>query len=173
MELYYSLEEKYIQAIEEVRYGETAKAVKLLNEMLAAEPAYARTYFLLGRINYYDMNDYQAAGYFFNKCIELEPGFPDVYTHYIKLLVFLKMDKTATQIAEKALHIPGVDAGLIFEQLGLLAEKNRNWALAIHNYTEGLLSVTSKSASENMEDAIERVKLKMIKQQKYNYSIHS
>lgn len=170
MDIYCTIEERYIQASEELRYGETAKALQLFNELLVAEPGYARTCFQLGKINYYYIKDYQGAGYYFSKCMELEPDFPDVYEDFITLLVFLNMEKKATSTAEKALKIPGVNKRLICQQLGLLKEKNQNCRAALDYYRQAYAySLNKEDAEESFAD-MERARDKLARQARFVYS---
>lgn len=48
MDTYYTIDEKYLQAVEEYQYGESPKSLQLLNEIIAADPLYARAYFSWG-----------------------------------------------------------------------------------------------------------------------------
>ncbi len=65
MDTYYNIEEKYLLAVEELKYGETPKSLQLLNEVIANDPLHARAHFQLGKIYYYDLNDYNTAGFHF------------------------------------------------------------------------------------------------------------
>src|ERR1700761_9405141 len=161
MDTYYTIEEKYLQAIDELSYGESPKALKLLNEIVTHEPLYARAHYQLGLIYYYNIEDYQIAGYHFRLCTEIEPLFPDVYYHYLRLIVFLDMKKLINIIAEKALNTPGVNAAAINNLLGLAAEKSKNWNEAINNYRKASLESFSKKEKDNAEESIDRIKSKM------------
>lgn len=170
MDTYYTIEEKYLQAVEEVNYGETPKGLKLLNEIISNDPFYARAHYQLGKIYYYELKDYQTAGYHFKTCVELEPFFPDNYYHYLRLVVFLNMEQQVNTIAAKALTIPGVDTAGIFELLGLFSEKNKNWIKSIDAYQKAFIEVTGKTQKENIQESILRVKEK--KQQNKIYQYH-
>ncbi|MBS7563145.1 hypothetical protein KHS38_01895 [Mucilaginibacter sp. Bleaf8] len=171
MDIYYSIEEKYLHAVEEYWYGETPKSLQLLNEIIAADPSYAKAYYHLGMIYYYEMKDYQAAGYNFKTCIELDSRFPDVYEHYLHLLSFLKMEKVLPQITEQALSTPGVDGAVIWNTLGLHAEKNRNLLQARHCYQEAFAIAVEKTQISEIDENLERVKLKMQRSSKVLYSM--
>jgi tetratricopeptide (TPR) repeat protein len=170
MDIYCTIEERYVQAVEELRYGETAKALQLFNGLIAADANYARAYFQLGIINYYHIKDYQAAGYYFSQCIEAEPSFPDVYEDFMQLLVFLNMEKKARTIAAKALKIAGTNQRLIYQQLGLLEEKNQNWNAAIDYYKKAYAYSLEKEDAEDSKADIERVKDKISRRAKFVYS---
>jgi len=143
----------------------------LLNEIVAADPLYARAHYQLGKIYYYEVNDYQTAGFHFKICTELEPSFPDVYYHYLRLLVFLKMEKQVNLVSEKALTIPGVNAAAIYNLVGLNAEKKKEWSTAIEVYRKAFLEATNKTEKDNIEEGIERVKEKKRQSEKYNYEL--
>ena len=70
MDILYTVEEKYLQAVEELNYGELPKALHLFHEIVNAEPAYARAYYQLGSIYHYHFKNFQSAGYYYKKCIE-------------------------------------------------------------------------------------------------------
>lgn len=169
MDIYLTIEEKYLQAVDELSYGENPRALQLLNEIIASEPLYARAHYQLGKLYYYEVRDYQAAGYHFKTCAELEPLFPDVYYHYLHLVVFLNMGKQVHQIKEKALTVPGVNAASIYNLEGLSAEKNKEWTNAVNVYAKAFMAATSKHEKDNAEESIERVRAKKRQSAKFNY----
>ncbi|MBK0378861.1 hypothetical protein [Mucilaginibacter segetis] len=171
METYYTIEEKYLQAVEELAYGETPKALNMLNIIIADDATYARAHYQLGKIYYYDIKDYQTAGYHFNTCMQLEPLFPDNYIHYLGLLVFLKMESLVNKVAAKALETPGVNTASIHDMLGLYAEKNKQWPKALQAYNQAYLEVTGKTQREEIEESIARVKQKMQHVIAYQYTL--
>jgi tetratricopeptide (TPR) repeat protein len=170
MDIYCTVEERYIQAVEELHYGEAAKALKLFNELLAADDAYGRTYYQLGNINHYYIKDYRTAGYYYTKCIELDHRFPDVYEDFLKLLVFLDMEVKAKRLAEDALEVAGVSKTAIYRQLALLNEKNLNLLSALDYYSKGLELAIEKEDTENLKESVDRVKTKMRKNAKFVYN---
>jgi hypothetical protein len=83
------------------------------------------------------------------------------------------MEKLAYQIGHKALVVPGVNVAAIYTQLGLLAERKKEWNNAIRNYREAFLETTYKTEKDNIEESIERVKAKKHQAKKYNYELLS
>ncbi|WP_040625593.1 tetratricopeptide repeat protein [Mucilaginibacter paludis] len=171
MDTYYTIEEKYLQAVEEMNYGEAPKSLKLLNEILDNDPLYVRAHYQMGKLYYYDLQDYKAAGYHFKLCAELDPSFPDVYFHYIKLLVFLNMELLVNKVSVTALTVPGVYASSIYNQMALCAENNSRWVQALGYYNSALLKVTDKQRQDEIEESISRVKFKMERNKGYTYSL--
>lgn len=171
MDTYYTIDEKYLQAVEEYQYGESPKSLQLLNEIIATDPLYARAYFQLGLIYYYELKDYQQAGYCFKTCNELEPVFPDVYEHYMHLLAFLNMEKSLYAIKEKALQTPGVDYATIWNMLGQFAEKSRNLLLARSCYEQAYALVTVTKEMDDIEESLKRIQTKRERSAVYRYSL--
>ena len=171
MDIYLTIEEKYLQAVDELSYGTTPKALQLLNAIIADEPFYARAHYQLGKIYYYEINDYQTAGYHFKTCVELEPSFPNVYYHYLDLLVFLDMEKQVRLVIAKALMVAGINAACIYNLKALHAEKKKEWKTSLEAYRKAFLEATSKYEKGNIEESIERVKAKKRQTKKYNYEL--
>jgi tetratricopeptide (TPR) repeat protein len=169
MDTYYTIEEKYLQAVDELTYGENPKALKLLNEIISNDPLYARAHYQLGKLYYYEIKDYQAAGYHFETCVGLEPSFPDVYYPYLHLVVFLNMEKKVTDVTAKALATPGVNATEIYYLQGLFYEKNKKWTDALRAYHNAFMDVTHRKQKDDIEESINRVKAKMQQNLAYQY----
>jgi tetratricopeptide (TPR) repeat protein len=171
MHIYLSIEEKYLQAVYELSCGENPRALQLLNEIIATDPLYSRAHYQLGKLYYYEIKDYQAAGYHFKTCTELEPSFPDVYEDYLHLLVFLDMGRQVQLIKEKAITVAGVNESYIYYLAGLHAETKREWDSALASYKEALMEATNKYDKDNAEGGIERVRVKNHRPGKYNYEL--
>jgi len=155
MDTYYTIDEKYLQAVEEYQYGESPKSLQLLNEIITADPLYARAYFQLGLIYYYELKDYQQAG----------------YEHYLHLLAFLNMEKNLHTLKAKALQTPGVDYATIWNMLGEYAEKGKDLNLARKCYEEAFAVVTINKEMDDIEESIKRVAIKQQRTARYFYSI--
>jgi predicted Zn-dependent protease len=171
MDIFYTVDEKYLQAVEEYRYGESPKCLQLLNEIMAAEPGYARAWYLAGQIYHQYLNDYQQAGYCFKTCNELDPLFPDVYGPYIKLLAFLDMDKHLNTVKQCALQTPGVDHATIWNMLGQYAERHLNLTEARNCYEKAYARATITKQMEEIESSLERIAVKQARKAAYQYSL--
>jgi len=164
------MDEKYLQAIEELYYGELPKAMHLFNEIVDADPQYARAYYQLGSCYYYQFKNYQTAGYYYQKCIELEPAFPDVYEHYLKLLIVLKRQKSIEQIEQQALATPGVCQDQIYKSMGLYAEEQQNYALAKAYFQKVALVAPTSEAHSEAEKHLARIAAKQKASQQMVYA---
>jgi tetratricopeptide (TPR) repeat protein len=173
MDILYTVEEKYLQALEELNFGELPKALHILNEIITTEPDYARAYYQLGSLYHYQFKDFQTAGYYYKKCIELDAKFPDVYEHYLKLLVTLKMNKLISVIAEQALVIPGVYKALIYESLGIYAEEQLDFAAAKEQYRLAGLNASSPMEQTMIEGHLTRIDGKQNAKRQMIYTFQS
>lgn len=170
MDILYTVDEKYLQAVEELHYGELPKALHFFNEIINTDPDYARAYYQLGSFYYYQFKNYQTAGFYYKKCMELEAGFPDVYEHYLKLLITLKMHKSIQQVAEKALDIPGVCKANIYESLGLYAEENQNLNFAMEQYRLAAMATSCHTEHTLYEEHLKRIANKLQEKNPVQYT---
>lgn len=171
MDTYFTIEEKYLHAVEELNYGETPKSLQLLNDIINTEPQYARAHYQLGLVYFYHIKDYQLAGYHLKLCIDLEPKFPDAYIPYIDLLVFLNMRKQVAAVSQNALQVPGTNNAEIFSLMAQSAEKNGDWPVALELYRKALLASTYKKQVTCIEESIDRVQLKVKTTKAYSYQL--
>lgn len=170
MEILYTVDEKYLQGIEELSFGELPKALHLFNEIIDTDPNYARAHYQLGYCYFYEFKNYQTAGYHFKKCIDLDPSFPDSYIDYLKLLVILKMHKTIFLTAEKAFLIPGVPVIELYELLGNYAEQQQDFVAAKEQYEKAALATTNQAEYENFQNHIKRISAKQQSKEKVVYA---
>lgn len=169
MEILYTVDEKYLQAIDELTFGELPKALHLFNEIIDTDSNYARAHYQLGYCYFYEFKNYQTAGYHFKKCIELEPAFPDSYIDYLKLLVTLKMHKTIAQIAEKAMLTPGVPLVELYELLGSNAEQQQDFIAAKQHYEKAMQVTINQAEFGTFQEHIKRIALKQKPAAKITY----
>lgn len=172
MDILYNVDEKYLQAVEELNYGELPNALHYFNAIVSTDPEHARAHFQLGWLYYYKFKDYQTAGYYFKKCIVLDPLFPDTYVHYLRLLITLNMHQTISQTADKALVTPGVCEACVYEQLGNYEEKRQNLAAAKQHYQKAALAATDKNEHKDLQDDIKRISAKQTANKQMVYAYH-
>ncbi|RBQ04608.1 tetratricopeptide repeat protein [Pedobacter miscanthi] len=171
MDIYTTVEEKYLQAIEELHWGELPKALQYFNELINFDPDYARGYFQLGDIYHERFKDYKTAGYYYKRCTELDADFPDVYEPYLKLVITLKMHNLVKQIANKALNVAGVCEAHIYESLGLHAEQQQNFAEAANYFKKAELFNAIQDEHSTLLEHQNRIKSKMNSTKKMVYDL--
>ena len=170
MDILYTVEEKYLQAMEELNYGETPKALHLLREIIIADDTYARAYYSIGVIYHYYLKDYNTAGYYYKTSMTLETQVPDLYEDYLKLLVTLQLHKTIAEVAKLALKVPGVNLTAIYETLGLYEEQRQDFVLAKQYYHKAALIAVIDKEHRTLQDHLKRVGAKMKAKQQMVYA---
>ncbi len=173
MDIFTTVEEKYLQAIEELKWGELPKAHQYFNEIIAFDPEYARAYYQLGNFNHYHFKNYQSAGYYYKRCIEIEADFPEVYEPYLKLVITLNMHKLVKQVAEQALAIPGVCAANIYESLGLYAEQQQDFKSAENYFKKAEMRNAIQDKHSIFKDHQNRIKSKINSTKKMIYDLQT
>lgn len=171
MDILYTVEEKYLQAMDELNYGETPKAMHLLKELVAKDDTYGRAHYGLATIYHYYIKDYKAAGYYYQTAMDLEETFPDLYEDYLKLLVTLQLHKKIEQVSAKALEVPGINLARIYEMIGVYEEQRQNFALAKQHYQKAALITVVDNEHDLLQGHLKRVsgKLKAKQQMVYAY----
>lgn len=171
MDIYTTVEEKYLQAVEELHYGELPKALQYFNAIIAFDDEYARAYFQIGKLYHYHFKDFKAAGYYYNRSIELDAAFPETYEPYLELVVTLKMNKLVKQVAEKASQVPGVDQSVIFKQLGLHAEQQQQFTEAFNYFRKAELLNAVQEEQNTLQEHLKRIKTKINSQKTMIYDL--
>ncbi|GAB2688935.1 hypothetical protein GCM10027037_09460 [Mucilaginibacter koreensis] len=173
MDILYQADEKYLQAVEELTYGELPKALHLFNNLIDTEPDHARAHYQLGSLYHYQFKNYQTAGYHYKTCITVEPQFPDVYVHYLNLLITLKMYKSIYPTANNALRTPGVCESDIYIVLGNYEEIQHNWKEAQQHYLKAGSSTAESSQYNIAQDHLKRLASKQdgLRRMKYTYQV--
>jgi len=161
MDIYTTADEKYLQAIEELNWGELPLALQYFTELISFDPDYARGYFQLGNLYQNRFKDYKTAGYYYKRCIELEADFPEVYEPYLKLVITLKLHKLVKQVADKALLVPGVCEAHIYESLGLHAEQQQNFVQAANYFKKAALFNSVHDEQNKLLEHQNRIRSKM------------
>ncbi len=170
MDILYTVEEKYLQAMEELNYGETPKALHLLREIIVEDENYARAYYSIGVIYHYYLKDFQAAGYYYKTSLTLDAHFPDVYEDYLKLLVSLQLHKTINQVTDIAIKTAGVNLSAIYETLGLYEEQRQDFETAKLYYQKAALIAVVDKEHHLLQDHLKRVVTKIKAKQKMVYA---
>jgi tetratricopeptide (TPR) repeat protein len=171
MDIYTTVEEKYLQAVEELDLGELPKALQYFNAIIAFDAEYARAYYQVGKLYHYYFKDYKAAGYYYQRSIELDAAFPDAYEPYLELVVTLRMNNLVKQLAEKALLVPGVDCAVIYKQLGLHAEQQQQFADAYNYFRQAELSNAIQEEQTMLQEHLKRIKTKINSQKTMVYDL--
>jgi tetratricopeptide (TPR) repeat protein len=169
--IYYTIDEKYLKAVQKMDFGNNSKAKLLLEEILEDEPAYGKAHYRLACIYYFELQEYDRAIYHFDLTMRFTPSFPLLYVHYLQLLNFLDRHEQLKSLAVKALQVEGVCKSCVMSELGLSYEKQQSFKKAGKYFREAWLHAASGCDKEDIESHIERVNKKMRHLQPYRYEV--
>jgi tetratricopeptide (TPR) repeat protein len=168
MNIYYTIDEKYLKAIEKIYYN-TPKAKLLLEEIVEMEPGYGKAHFHLGSIYYDYLAEYTLAVRHFDLALKFAPEFPEAYHKYLCVLNDLEDHATLLKLSEKALKVRGICKSCVYHEVGLSYEKNRLWEKALENYKEAYMHAVTEYDMERNEKDMARVMSKAKSTRKVRY----
>jgi tetratricopeptide (TPR) repeat protein len=167
MNIYYTIDEKYMKAMQKISWSQFPKAKLMLEEILSQEPGYAKAHHQLGCIYFYELQDYKIAGYHFNLAIQFDPLYPLVYLDYLKLLNDMEEHGLLMKTVEKALKIKGVCKSCVYNEAGISFEQKSDFDEALKYFHLGFMNGIqkcdidkTKSNKERVEDKISSIKKK-------------
>jgi tetratricopeptide (TPR) repeat protein len=168
-ELFYTIDEKYLCAADEICCTNFAKAKIMLEQILDEEPAYAKAHYQLGRIYYYELGEYTKAQAHFEMAIGFSPDLSWTYQTYLELLVHLGKKEQALLLAERALKVNGTCSACISNCTGMLHEKSADLKEAIQYYKKALYHATSSCCENDFTSNLQRAERKLKSQKNYLY----
>ncbi|TAE78920.1 MAG: hypothetical protein EAY81_11865 [Bacteroidetes bacterium] len=168
-ELFYSIDEKYLCAADEISCTNFAKAKILLEQILDEEPSYAKAHYQLARIYYHELGEYKKALAHFEMAIGFDPNLSWTYHSYLEFLIAVGKKEQALLLAEKALKIEGTCSACINNNLGLLHEKSAAFKEAIQCYKRALYQATNNCCEDEFTSNLLRVERKLKSSKNYLY----
>lgn len=169
MNIYYTIEEKYLKAEQKLNWGNTPKAKLLLEEILENEPAYGKAHYLLACIYYFDLAEYDLAKRHFDLAIKFSPNFPKTYYRYMTMLTDLGLKKHLLNLAEEAIKVNGICKAEVNFYQGQIYEKEKDWNKAIQFYREAYQNSICEDDLLRFEKDIDRVDKKINSLKKWKY----
>lgn len=170
MNIYYTIDEKYLKAIDKLYYN-TPKAKILLEEILEMEPGYGKAHFKLGYIYSEYLAEYELAKKHYALAMKFEPGLLDIYPQFLSLYNRLEDHGSLLTLARKALSVMGVSKSGIYFEMGLSFEKQLQWENAMYNYRKAILHATSEDDQDMAVKALERIEKKSDSTKRIRYSL--
>ncbi len=170
MTMYYTIEERYLNAMETYFQCEYAKVKVMLEQILDEEPGFARAHFLLGIIYHGELRDLVKAEQSYQYCITFNPAFTDVYLPFMRLLSALGKHEQLEKLALQALGIEGVCKSCIYQILAQSYERNKQFSKALDYYHQAYMVDTSECTTDLIETK-NRIYKKMMLNNGYRYQL--
>ena len=164
----YNTEQQFLEAREELEYGEISKAKNLFEELIQDDPQYGRAYNYLGWIYHKYFSDYDRAWELYEFAIRFAPKFPISYLNHAQLLYEMEKFEELNYLLDRAIKVPGVTKSIILKYYGKLYEHNDNYELAIEYYEKGMKASTEEEDLMLFEESISRCSSKLNAGKRWN-----
>lgn len=162
------IEEYYLEAMDNLEYGEMVEAKRLFEKIIHESPEYGRAYNYLGWIYHRYFYDFALADEMYRMAIKYAGDFPLTYLNYIYLLVETDKWEHLKYILDKAIKICGIKRSVIYYHYGRLYEHNENFDVALEFYSRGMKATVEERELEQFRESIERCNSKNFNEKKWN-----
>lgn len=155
------MEDLFLEAdrlISEQRIGE---AVSKLNAIIQEMPDFGKAYNHLGWIYETKYKDYPNAEKYYKQAIEYSPDYHAGYYNYAIVLSTLQKWDELQALLEKALKVPGINKGTIYNEYAIMYEGQGKYKEAIDAYKKYAANTYDSKLLDTAKDSIERCKKKM------------
>lgn len=170
MTMYYTIDERFLNAVERYFNGEYAKVKVMLEQILDEEPGFARGHFLLGIIYHHELRDLARAEQSYQYCIRFNPAFTDVYLPFMHLLNAQGRHVQLEQLAQQALGVAGVCNSCVYRILAQSHERNQQFSKALDCYQQAYLLDTN-NCTDDLTETKNRLYKKMMLTNGYRYQL--
>lgn len=154
------IEEKFLEVEKHFENADFIEGKKVLEEILEQEPGYGRAHNHLGWLYYAKFDDFERAGYHLKLATKFAPEYPAGFLNYAYLLQYTNKHSELVAHAAEALKVDGVNKSLIYTELGKSYEVNGQYKDATKAYLEAKRFSLHKKDMTQIEEHLERVKLK-------------
>lgn len=151
----------FFDADEKIKQGLIAEAKTLLEKALEFNPKHGRSHNHIGWLYEIKYQDFAQAEEHYKKALEFAPEYPAGYTNYAVVLSSFERYDELSKHLEKTLTIPGVNKETVYNEYGIMYEKQGKLAEAIEAYTKALGYTLNEQAVAGYKSAIARCKAKL------------
>lgn len=161
MDIYEECIENVIQLAEEAMDDCNYKqAIDLLESGLAEEPGYPKLHATIGRLYHYDLENLAMAEMHYHFALRFKPAYQAVYEDLAWLYIKHKKYMGLKHWMGKAKQVKGVNKGMVYENLGKVAEAEGNYEKALKLFKKGLLKTLNDCDTSRLKKHIKRNKYK-------------
>ena len=139
-----------------VNAGEVHHALAALSELIQEFPRYAPAFNTLGWLHANPLENPRQALVCYRRALELDPTYPPVYFNLLVALNTLGQRAEIPALVDRALTVPGIDAGKIHHQLGIMFELAHDHEQAERCYGDAIQATLSTIELESYEAALRR-----------------
>ena len=174
MDIYEEYIENVIQLAEEAIDDCNYKQAKdLLLSGLAEEPGYPKLHATMGRLYHYEIENQTMAEMHYHLALHFKPAYQEVYDDLAWLYIQHKKYVGLKHWMKKAKKVKGVCKGMVYENLGKVAEAEKDYKKALKLFKKGLLKTLNDLDASRLKKHIKRNKYKNTELRKKSDSLKS
>ncbi|MGL4598448.1 MAG: hypothetical protein ACRCYO_13090 [Bacteroidia bacterium] len=170
MNVYLSIEEKYLKAAQKRDCGKTVKALRLLEEILEEEPSHAKAHYEMAMIQSEEFGNTVVAERHLELAIRFDPQLSWTYMSLLEVLNAQQKHERLLEISELALKHAEVCNACVGLEIGLSFEKKHQYEEALRHYRFAKRESLCVSDTEKSKEAIDRIRNKEIDQLPYCFN---
>ncbi len=158
----FRLEEMFAEADGLIKEGRLTDAVNLLEAIIAENPSFGKAYNHLGWVYETKLQDIEKAEMHYQLAIKFSPNYAPSYYNYAILLSTYKKYEELDLLLNRALKVPGINKGSIYNEYGLMYEALGLWDQAEAAFKDFILHQFDSKLVELGHEALNRIKQKKL-----------
>lgn len=154
------MEDMFLEADRLISEQKIGEAFSKLNSIIQEMPTFGKAYNHIGWIYETKYKDYPNAEKFYKLAIENAPDYHAGYYNYAIVLSTLQRWTDLQELLEKALKVPGINKGTIYNEYAIMYEAQGKYNDAIGAYKNYIANTFDSKQVDTAKDSIERCKKK-------------
>lgn len=155
------MEDMFMEADRLISDQKIGEAFTKLTAITQEMPSFGKAYNHIGWIYETKYKDYPNAEKYYKQAIENSPDYLAAYYNYAIVLSTLQKWDELKALLDKALTVPAVNKGTIFNEYAIMYEAQGKYKEAIEAYKNNILNTFDNKQVDTAKDSIERCKKKM------------
>ncbi|HWB65178.1 MAG TPA: hypothetical protein VG603_16805 [Chitinophagales bacterium] len=155
------MEDLFMEADRLIADQKIGEALSKLTAITQEMPEFGKAYNHMGWIYETKYKDYPEAEKYYKQAIEFAPGYHAGYYNYAIVLSTLQKWDELTALLNKALTVPGINKGTIYNEFGIMYEAQNKLNEAIEAYKNCVKNTLDNKVVDAARDSIERCKKKV------------
>lgn len=155
------MEDLFMEADRLISDQKIGEAFTKLSSIIQEMPNFGKAYNHLGWIYETKYKDYPNAEKYYKQAIEHSPDYLAAYYNYAIVLSTLQKWDELKVLLDKALSVPAVNKGTIYNEYAIMYEAQGKYKEAIEAYKNNILNTFDNKQVDTAKDSIERCKKKL------------
>ncbi len=150
----------FFSADQLIANGNVAEATDMLLTLINKFPEYGRAYNHLGFVYETKYKDVASAEKYYKSALTYVPDYPPTYLNYAVILSSQERFPELMAILNKAMEVPGVDKGKVYNEFGIMHELQGKYDEAMGYFKKAIVYALNDKDIEMYEKSIKRCVLK-------------